>query len=406
MRNKCFPFCFDSYASKVEYRLGQEDADIKRNTFEELLKSKGSNVEEVYKIQDKDTILEQTNCIIRDHKLHLDYDEKYLLVPLAIDTKVGDIFYWPRTETHWLVYAEYLTEKSYHKVVIKRANWCVSWKNSLGKVINQWVYVRGPVETKVNRNTIKNKVLDQLNWTLTIQMPLTKETQEFSKYDCIMLNKKKWEITVVDDITTKNLVELQLNQVGIGATDDINGNIAEGNLIPDFKIEPLFNDELPLDYTLDINEQIVFSKDGAREVNDFKVQKIKGDIAIKDSKITFKKVGQCEFKIIHRQNPAITQTYAIDVVDNVDINTYAHKIDGVTKAKTLFAYKYTTQVFNLSDVYEWKIIDSKKIVKSFESQENEIDIRFGLKTGTIKLELYVNDEFKDAIDIKVLSTFE
>jgi hypothetical protein len=29
-----------------------------------------------------------------------------------------------------------------------------------------------------------------------------------------------------------------------------------------------------------------------------------------------------------------------------------------------------------------------------------------LKTGKIKLELYVNNEFKDAIDIKVLSTFE
>jgi hypothetical protein len=93
MKNKCFPFCFDSYVSKVNYRLGQEDADIKRKTFEEILETNGSNVEEVYQIQDKDIILAQTKCIIRDHKINLDYDEKYLLTPLAIDTKVGDIFY-------------------------------------------------------------------------------------------------------------------------------------------------------------------------------------------------------------------------------------------------------------------------------------------------------------------------
>jgi hypothetical protein len=53
------------------------------------------------------------------------------------------------------------------------------------------VYVRGPVETKIDSNTIKNKVVDKLNWTLSIQMPNTKETQVFKRYDCIMLNKKK-----------------------------------------------------------------------------------------------------------------------------------------------------------------------------------------------------------------------
>ena len=405
MKDKCFSFCFDTYTNKVNYRLGQEDADIKRDTFEEILETNGSGVEEVYKIQDKDVILAQTKSIIRDHKLHLDYDEKYLLTPLAIDTKVGDIFYWPRTDTHWIVYAEYLTEKSYHKTIIKRANWYISWKNSLGKIINQWVYVRGPVETKIDSNTVKSKIVDQLNWTLTIQMPDTKETQAFKKYDCIMLNKKKWEITVVDDITTKDIIELQLNQVGIGATDDINSNIVEGNLIPDFNLQPLFSNELPLNFTLDVNEQIIFTKDGEKEDNDFKIQKIKGKATVKGSKITFTEVGQCEFKITHKQNPVITQTYTIDIVDNVE-NTYVHKIEGVNRAKTLFAYKYITQIFNLSDKYEWKIVDEKHIVKNYESQENEINIRFGLKTGQIKLELYVNDEFKDAIDIKVLSTFE
>lgn len=405
MKNKCFPFCFDSYVSKVNYRLGQEDADIKRKTFEEILETNGSNVEEVYQIQDKDIILAQTKCIIRDHKINLDYDEKYLLTPLAIDTKVGDIFYWPRTNTHWIVYAKYLTEKSYHKTIIKRANWYISWNNVFGKTINQWVYVRGPVETKIDSNTIKNKVVDKLNWTLSIQMPNTKETQVFKKYDCIMLNKKKWEITVVDDITTKDIIELQLNQVGVGATDDITNNIVEGNLIPDFNLQPLFNNELPLNFTLDVNKQIIFTKDGEKGDNDFKIQKIKGEATVKDSKITFTEVGQCEFKVTHKQNSLITQTFIVDITNNVE-NVYTHKIEGINIVKTLFAYKYTTQIYNLSDKYEWKIIDEKNIVKEYNVQENEINIRFSLKTGKIKLELYVNNEFKDAIDIKVLSTFE
>jgi hypothetical protein len=116
-------------------------------------------------------------------------------------------------------------------------------------------------------------------------------------------------------------------------------------------LQPLFNNELPLNFTLDVNKQIIFTKDGEKGDNDFKIQKIKGGATVKDSKITFTEVGRCEFKVTHKQNSLITQTFTVDIANNVE-NVYTHKIEGINIVKTLFAYKYTTQIYNLSDKYE------------------------------------------------------
>jgi hypothetical protein len=91
MVNKCFPFCFDLYKTKVNYRLNQSDTDDKTEVFEELLES-SYNSEKVYKLINKDTILLETKSIILDHKIKQDYDEKYLYTPLNTLTKVGDVF--------------------------------------------------------------------------------------------------------------------------------------------------------------------------------------------------------------------------------------------------------------------------------------------------------------------------
>ena len=174
--------CFDLYTKKVKYRLGSTEEELKQKGFEELLANNGYGVEKIQKIEGKEVVVVETNCFIRDHKLHLDYDEKYLFTPLAITTNIGDVFYWPRTNTHWIVYAQYLTEKSYYKSVIKRANWCINWKNAYGKLEQQWAYVKGPVETKIKSNTVKSKIVGTHNWTLSMLLPDNDKTKDLKQH--------------------------------------------------------------------------------------------------------------------------------------------------------------------------------------------------------------------------------
>ena len=398
--------CFDLYKRKVNYRLGTSEQDMKQKGFEELLASNSYGVEEVQKIEGKEVIIAETKCFIRDHKLHLDYDEKYLFTPLAIATNVGDVFYWPRTNTHWIVYAQFLTEKSYYKSVIKRANWCINWRNSFGKLEQQWAYVKGPVETKLKSNTVKSKIVGTHNWTLSMLLPDNDKTKDLKQYGYIMLNGKKWEITVADDITTQGIVELQLSQVSADDIDDKENNIVEGKLIPEYEFEYLVELlRIPLEYEFDINEQVILTCNGIVWENDFSIEKLSGSAIVDGTKVYFPELGESELRIYHNQNPEIESTIVVKAIRTVH-KPVDNKIYGPSSVKSLLEYQYSTQVASIKDTYKWKIWDEKKIIASYKEGNEKIDIKFGGKTGKVTLNLYVNDVLADSMNIKVEGLFE
>ena len=403
--NRCFPFCFDTFKAKVQYRTGENGIDEKQKNFEDLLKSKYYNIEDVIKIKDKDYEILESKSIILDHKIKQDYDEKYLYTPLSTDTKVGDIYYWVRTKTHWIVYAQYRTEKSYYKTVIKKANWCIAWKNALGGIEYQWVYVRGPVETKINDTIIKNKVIDIPNGTLTILMPNNSKTSVFAKYSNIMLNGKKWQVAAdIDDISNPDLIELQLIKSAVDYNDDKDNNIIDGLMLPDVNFEIMLNDNVQINSTIDVNDVIVLYNNGRKIENDFSIKLISGTAKISKSKIKFTELGDCEFKVVYNLNKNINKVIKISVIE--EAQNLLNKIIGSNQAKTLFGYKYSTNIINDSDIYEWKLEDVKHIVQASGQDNNEFKIQIGRKSGLFKILLYVNGTKADEMTVTVKSAFE
>ena len=357
-------------------------------------------------IKDKNKIILTTKSIILDHKIKQDYDEKYLYTPLNTLTKVGDVFLWERTNTHWLVYAEHLTEKAYYKTIIKRANWCICWKDNNDNMQYQWVYVRGPVETKTNSAVLKGKVFDMPNETLTIVMPNSQRNEVFKKYDTIMLNGKKWKVAAdEDDISNVDLIELQMIKTEIAATDDVDSNIIDGLLIPDYNFKPLFNNKVDLNTTLNMNDNIILYRQGKIIPNDFSIVPISGNPVINGADITFPKLTDYVFKVIYNLNKNIEQTFTVTAV-GFGAQEILNKIIGQTKVKTLFGYEYYTNVLKVGDRYTWEFEDGRKLVKNYAVTGNKIRVNFGLKTGTVKLKLYVNGALADTIVIKVGGTFE
>lgn len=401
--NICISNCLDSYQAKINYKI----QDTKKNNFENFILKKHYNKEKVVKVREKNSYILETDAIILEHKVNQDYSEKYLYTPLSAETKVGDIYFWERTNTYWIVYASYLTEKSYNKSIIKRANWCISWKDENENIYNQWVYVRGPVETKLNQYKSNNNIIDLANGTLTILMPNNERTKFFTKYKTVMLNNKKWKIVAdEDDISNPELREVQLEKIAININnDDIINNLVDGLDIENINFNILFKDTLSLNCTLDINNLVIISNKNKIIPNNFKINLISGKAYIKQSKITFNTLGKCEFKIIHNNNPIINKIITVNVVEE-DINEIKkYKILGENRPKTFFTYNYSTELINLNDIIKWNIIDNNNIVSHFEVQNNLISIKYG-HIGNIILQLLVNDEQVDSMNIQVVGTFE
>lgn len=401
----CFAMCFDTYSTKVKYRLSEKARDTKEKDFEDMLETH-YNSENVTKIDGKDIELLKSKAIIMDNKLKQDYDEKYFYAPLSTNTEVGDVYLWNETNTHWIVFAHYLTERAYYKTIIKRANWCISWKDENDIIQYQWVYARGPVETKTSSVTLNKKIYDKQNGTLTILMPNREKHKVFKKYESIMLNHKKWKIAAdIDDISNPDLIELQLVKTEVAAEDDKDNNIVNGLLIPDYNFKPKFNTKLDIGTTLDLNNDLILYRNGKVIENNFRIKKVTDGAIVSGSKITFPNLGTYKFEVIYIPNQNIRKEFEIKSV-GFGATEILNKIKGSTKVKTLFSYKYSTERLDIKDIYKWEIEDPKKIVSNFKPYRNEIEIKFGKKVGEITLKLFVNNKLSDSINISSIGAFE
>ena len=65
----------------------------------------------------------QYRCLINPDKLKEDYDQKVISIEHSAGMKEGDVFYWDRTDTHWLVYLQQHSESAYFRAQIRRCNY-------------------------------------------------------------------------------------------------------------------------------------------------------------------------------------------------------------------------------------------------------------------------------------------
>lgn len=133
-------------------------------------------------------------CLINPNKNSASYDNKILSIPYDdvplndstwyhplekegrqdIGIKCGDVFTWKETDTHWLVFLEYLEEDSYFRAQIRR---CDQQLEVNGE--RYWVYIRGPVETSVNWNQKGGVEWNDINYSLVMYITKDENTNNF-----------------------------------------------------------------------------------------------------------------------------------------------------------------------------------------------------------------------------------
>ena len=171
-------------------------------------------------------------CLINPDKNKPAYDNKILSIPykdiclntprvgktsegeIDIDIKPGDVFTWKETNTHWLVYLEYIEEDAYFRSEIRRCDQEVKIEDN-----SYWVYIRGPVETSIEWNQKASIEWNTLNYSLVMYITADEITNNyFERFKTIKIldpryNKEKtWQVVGVDPYYGDGIIQVFLDE--------------------------------------------------------------------------------------------------------------------------------------------------------------------------------------------------
>ena len=158
---------------------------------------------------------QSVRALININRLKEDYDDKILSVPFEYGFKVGDVFLWENTNTHWLIYLQDLTELAYFRGDIRKCIYEISFKDADGEVKKIHAAIKGPTEAKLGHLEDNGIVVDLPANTLRLMVPNSPDTIDaFQRYDKFFLNTTgsntptPWRIEAVDAVSMPGVLEV------------------------------------------------------------------------------------------------------------------------------------------------------------------------------------------------------
>lgn len=171
-------------------------------------------------------------CLINPDKNKPAYDNKILSIPykdiclnaprvgktsegeIDVNIKPGDVFIWKETNTHWLVYLEYLEQDAYFRSEIRRCDQQIQVGDK-----SYWVYIRGPVETAIEWTQKAGVEWDSLNYSLVMYITADENTNNyFERFKTVKVldpryNKEKtWQVVGVDPYYGDGIIQVFLDE--------------------------------------------------------------------------------------------------------------------------------------------------------------------------------------------------
>lgn len=189
----------------------------------------------LYSYQAATAILEdgkQFRCLINPDKNKPAYDNKIISIPykdiclneprigktsegeVDINMKPGSTFIWKQTNTHWLVYLQFLEEDAYFRSEIRRCDQQVK----IGQK-NYWVYIRGPVETSIEWSQKSGIEWNTMNYSLVMYITADENTNNyFERFKTIKVLdprkniEKTWQVVGVDPYYGDGMIQVFLDE--------------------------------------------------------------------------------------------------------------------------------------------------------------------------------------------------
>ena len=189
----------------------------------------------LYSYQAETAILsdgKQFRCLINPDKNKPAYDNKIISIPykdiclnaprmgktsegeMDINIKPGDVFIWKETNTHWLVYLQYIEENAYFRSEIRRCDQEIKVGDN-----SYWVYIRGPVETSIEWTQKSGIEWNTLNYSLVMYITADENTNNyFERFKAVKIldprynTEKTWQVVGVDPYYGDGIIQVFLDE--------------------------------------------------------------------------------------------------------------------------------------------------------------------------------------------------
>lgn len=199
-------------------------------------------------------------------------ERKKFATLLDYDCQIGDIIYWSRNESYWIITKHYETETAIFSGEISWAKHLIKWKDlNTGIVYETRASVTGPDQIKILENEKGYRTLDLPTDTISIIVSKSAQGIELlERYSTLIINNKKYIINVIDNITKDGLIILQAKETPINQDlDNIENKLTNDKVNISFTATSSLDDitevelgsQIPFEITLFKNNSIVSGLD-------------------------------------------------------------------------------------------------------------------------------------------------
>lgn len=217
---------------RLKYRGGNTEARMEQDKLNSLKKALFNSYQAETAMLDNG---KKFKCLINPNKNSPDYDNKVISIPFkdiclniktlnpsqktlpgieTIGLKPGDTFFWVETNTHWIVYLQYVEETAYFRAEIRR---CDQQVEINGK--RYWVYLRGPNETSIVWNQKGGIEWNDLNYSMVMYVTKNEENinyfHRFSKVKIIEPEtgkKKTWQVVAQNPYYGDGVIQVFIDE--------------------------------------------------------------------------------------------------------------------------------------------------------------------------------------------------
>lgn len=318
----------------MQRRLGYNGGSADNRIVKEKLNSLQKALQYSYQAETIFLNGREQRALLNAMKQKLDYDDKVISIPFDSDIKVGSVFYWPRSESNWIVYLRQYTEDAYFRGYVKKAAHTIKWTDSLGVKRDSVAAVRGPVETKERNVLIHRLSVDEPNYSLYMIVPHNEETEKLTRYSKISLDGKIWEIATTDTVSEPGVIELNLIESFKNSFED--DEYAKGQKEVVYTINNIFDTTLEFEKGKMYEVWMKAYGNGlyTNEVSKHTLEIVKGSsIVLKDyNRFSAEKLGKT---VVRFSVPEIgySKEYTINIVEKSDLVASEIRIVGPNRVK-------------------------------------------------------------------------
>ena len=166
-------------------------------------------------------------CLINPDKKNNDYDNKILSIPFEdiclnkdmigktnegiepIGLKGGDVFYWNRMDSRWIIYLEHSEEEAYFRADIRRCHETPITVNDK----QYYFYLKGPKETTINWLADTNLSVNELNYSLVMYITKDENTLSFfHRFALVTIDGNRWQVEAVNPYSGDGIIIVYLSE--------------------------------------------------------------------------------------------------------------------------------------------------------------------------------------------------